>query len=58
MGKFDTIDIFFIALISAYFITLGCLVLTLVILKIHKTLVNREEKKKNKIKEEVIKVNK
>ncbi len=51
MGKFDTIDIFFIALISAYFITLGCLILTLVILKIHKIFLN--SKKKVTTKEEV-----
>ena len=30
MERFDTIDIFFIALISAYFITLGCFIIALI----------------------------
>ena len=36
MEKFDTIDIFFIAIISAYFITLFCIILTIFYLGISK----------------------
>lgn len=45
MGRYDNIDIFFIALISAYFITLLCIIISLIIIKI-KSIV--KEKRVNK----------
>ncbi len=46
MDKFDTIDIFFIAIISAYFITLLCIIITIIYMglsKLFKKLFSKKE---------------
>lgn len=48
MERFDNIDIFFIAIIGAYFITLACLILTLIIIGIKKIIKNNKVKKEVK----------
>lgn len=48
MGRFDNIDIFFIAIIGAYFITLACILLSLVIIGIRKLIRNRKLSKELK----------
>ena len=55
MKKFDPIDIFFIAIISAYFITILCIGITLIIIKISK---HKNKPKKLETTKYVIKNNK
>ena len=55
MGKFDPIDIFFIAIISTYFITLICIGITFLCIAISKNKKNKSlNGSQNVIKEEVI----
>ena len=69
MSKYDTIDIFFISLITTYFITLLCIIITLIYIGLKKLImahkkaplkvidkkeVPKEEVKINKVKEPVI----
>ena len=44
MERFDNIDIFFIAIIGAYFITLACIILSFIIIGIKKLIKNIKEK--------------
>ena len=53
MGKFDPIDIFFIALISAYFITLFCIGITFLYIKLTK---NKKDTVEVEVKKESIPV--
>ena len=53
MGKFDPIDIFFIALISAYFITLFCIGITFLYIKLTK---NKKDTVEVEVKKEAIPV--
>ena len=53
MGKFDPIDIFFIALISAYFITLFCIGITFLYMKLTK---NKKTRAQEEVKVEVLPV--
>ena len=53
MGKFDPIDIFFISIISAYFITLLCIIITIIYLKCQKLVKKLKAKKLQNI--EVVK---
>lgn len=44
MERFDNIDIFFIAIIGAYFITLACIILSFIIIGIKKLIKNKKVK--------------
>lgn len=48
MERYDNIDIFFIAIIGAYFVTLACIVLSLIIIGIKKIIRNLKDSKELK----------
>ncbi len=55
MNKFDTIDMFFIAIIGAYFITLFCIIITIIYIKISKIINYFRNRKKNKLVQDEVK---